>query len=161
MSKDFATADLTDEHPELEVLEPIFVGFGKKAKFSGAVKTIKVFEDNTSVKRLVKSPGEERVLVIDGGGSMRCSLVGDNLARFAIENGWNGILVFGAIRDSAVIDEMEISIKALGTFPKKSVKRAEGLEDIALKFAGVTISPGDYIYSDEDGIIISPKSLLS
>ena len=97
--------------------------------------------------------------MVDGGGSLRCALVGDRLAQLAIDNGWSGIIVYGCIRDTAVINEMEIGIKAINTIPRKSIKRGEGQMDIEVSFSGVTIKPGDYIYSDNDGIVVADRPL--
>ncbi len=154
------TADLCDQYPdEVQVLEPIFRNYGRKQTFEGEVYTLKVFEDNSLVKELLNSPGNNRVLVIDGGGSNRCALVGDNLATQAVEQGWSGIIVFGCIRDSGIISEISIGLKAIGTNPRRSIKRGEGQKELGLHFAGVKINPGDYLYADEDGIIIASHRL--
>lgn len=139
----FATADLCDAHAgKVAVLEPMLAHFGGKAQFHGAVQTVKVFEDNVLVKAQLATPGEGRVLVVDGGGSMRCALLGDLLAQMAIDNGWAGIVVYGAIRDSGPISEMPVGVMALGTHPSKSIKRGAGDVGIAVTFAGQTIRPG-------------------
>ena len=155
-----ATADLYDEHGEsLRIPDPIFRDFGGRTDFSGPVSTLKVFEDNTLVRAALEEPGEGRVLVVDGGGSMRCALVGDNLAVLGRDNGWAGIVVYGCIRDAAPISGIDIGLKAMATNPRKSVKRDEGQRDIALRFAGVTIEPGDYLYADSDGIAVAERKL--
>lgn len=154
------TADLFDQYRErLQVLEPMFRHFGMRRAFSGPVQTVKVFEDNSLVRAELEKPGDGRVLVVDGGGSLRCALVGDQLARLAIDNGWAGIVVYGCIRDSAAIDQMDIGIKALNTSPAKSAKNGEGQRDIALHFAQVTVPPGAYLYADEDGVVVSDQQL--
>ncbi len=156
-----ATADLCDKHiDKLQVAEPIFVDFGAVAVFEGEVHTLKVFEDNTLVRAALEKDGTGKVLVVDGGGSFRCALVGDNLAALAIQNNWRGLVVFGCIRDSKQISEMEIGVKALNTNPTKSVKRNEGQENIDVRFAGVDFKPGMYLYADEDGIVVSEFQLL-
>lgn len=155
-----ATADLCDEFiDQIQVCEPVFRSFGKKSAFEGRVTTVKLFEDNTLVRTALESSSEGGVLVVDGGGSLRCALVGDRLAQLAIDNGWSGIIVYGCIRDTAVINEMEIGIKAINTIPRKSIKRGEGQMDIEVSFSGVTIKPGDYIYSDNDGIVVADRPL--
>lgn len=156
----YPTADLCDEFSdELSVAEPMFRHFGAKPSFGGPVFTLKLFEDNSLVREALQSPGDGRVLVVDGGGSMRCALVGDRLAQLAVENNWVGIIVYGCIRDSAVIAKMDIGIKALNTHPLKSIKRGLGDKDVEVQFAGVTINPGSYLYADADGVVVSGKPL--
>lgn len=136
------------------------MSFGGHSKFSGRISTIKCFEDNSLVREAVGEPGEGRVLVVDAGGSKRCAMLGDLLAAKAVENGWSGVLMYGLIRDSADINQMALGVKALGTYPLKSVKKGIGERDVTVKFAGVRFVPGHYLYSDEDGIVISESSLL-
>ena len=156
-----ATADLCDKHiDKLQVAEPMFSDFGAIGRFEGEIHTIKVFEDNTLVRAALEKDGTGKVLVVDGGGSLRCALVGDNIAALAIQNNWRGLVVFGCIRDSRQIGKMEIGLKALGTNPTKSVKRNEGQENIEVRFAGVNFKPGTYLYADEDGIVVSDLQLL-
>jgi regulator of ribonuclease activity A len=156
----FATADLYDEHEEnLQIATPMFNDYGGKKRFSGSVSTVKVFEDNSLVRSALEEPGEGRVLVVDGDASLRCALVGDMLAELGKDNGWQGIIVYGCIRDSAVIANIDIGVKALDTNPRKSVKKGVGERDIAVTFADVTIKPGDYVYADEDGVVISVEKL--
>lgn len=156
----FATADLYDEHEEnLQIATPMFNDYGGKKKFSGPASTVKVFEDNSLVRAALEEPGEGRVLIIDGEGSLRCALLGDMLAELGKDNGWQGVIVYGCIRDSAIIADMSIGVKALNTNPRKSVKKGIGERDISVTFADVTIDPGDYIYADEDGVVISAKKL--
>ena len=155
-----ATADLYDEFgEELTVLAPIFSDYGGKSTFEGEIATLKVFEDNTLVRAELEKSGENKVLVIDGGGSLRCALVGDNLAVLAMDNGWSVIIVFGCVRDSAQIIEIGLGVKAIGVNPRKSVKRGEGERDVALRFAEAIIEPGEYLYADRDGIVISKTAL--
>lgn len=157
----FATADLCDDHiDQLECLDPIFQPYGKKTAFAGEIITLKLHEDNTLVRETLGTNGKGKVLVVDGGGSLRCALVGDRLAQLAIDNEWSGIIVYGCIRDSAVINQMEVGIKALNTCPVKSIKRGVGLKNEIIKFAGVTMKAGDYLYADADGILVSREWLL-
>lgn len=157
---EYATADLCDKHiDKLEVAEPIFIQFGMKSAFHGEIHTLKVFEDNSLVRAALEKDGTGKVLVIDGGGSVRCALVGDNLAELAIKNNWQGLVVFGCIRDSKQIDTMNVAIKALNTIPTKSIKRNEGQENIDVKFAGVLFKKGAYLYADEDGLVVSNEKL--
>lgn len=156
-----ATADLCDEHiDKLQVAEPIFRDYGAEPMFEGEIHTLKVFEDNTLVRAALEKDGTGKVLVVDGGGSLRCALVGDNLAALAIKNGWRGIVVYGCIRDSKPIGTMKVGVKALNTNPTKSIKRNEGQENIPVRFAGVDFKPGAYLYADEDGIVVSETQLL-
>ena len=156
-----ATADLCDKHiDKLQVAEPMFIDFGGLSCFEGVIHTLKVFEDNTLVRAALEKDGTGKVLVVDGGGSLRCALVGDNLAALAIQNNWRGLVVYGCIRDSKQIMEMEVGLKAINTNPTKSVKRNEGQENIDVRFAGVDFRSGAYLYSDEDGIVVSETQLL-
>lgn len=157
----FTTADLGDEHGTLlSCVDPIFNHFGNKKTFSGKISTLKLFEDNSLVRQQLELDGKGKVLVIDGGGSLRCALVGDQLATLAIQNNWEGIIVNGCIRDSELINLMNIGIKALNTCPIKSVKRNQGEVNIPVKFGGVTFISDDSIYVDADGILISIRNLL-
>ncbi len=154
------TADLMDEHADrARVVDPIFSDFGGHASFDGPVFTLKAHEDNTLVREALEQPGEGQVLVIDGGGSLRCAMVGDNLARLGAENGWAGILVFGCIRDARIMRGIEIGIKALATNPRKSIKRGVGETQIPVSFGGVTFAPGDHLYADEDGVVVASEKL--
>ena len=156
----FATADLYDEHEEkLQIATPMFNSYGGKKSFSGPASTVKVYEDNSLVRAALEEKGEGKVLVVDGEGSLHCALVGDMLAELGKDNDWQGIIVYGCIRDSAVIADMDIGVKALNTNPRKSVKKGVGERDVRVVFADVTINPGDYIYADEDGIVISAEKL--
>ena len=158
---DFKTTDLCDEFSDrLQIAEPIFGDYGAEMMFSGSIVTLKVFEDNSLVRAVLEEPGDGRVLVVDGGGSMRCALVGDQLAELAEDNDWAGIIVNGCIRDSMAIAEIPIGVKAVGIHPLKSVKRGVGERDIPVRFAGITFQPGHYVYADEDGLLVSEKPLL-
>jgi regulator of ribonuclease activity A len=154
------TADLCDEHgDELQVCEPVFGMYGGRRAFAGPVSTVRCFEDNSRVKEAVDGPGEGRVLVVDGGGSRRRALFGDKLGSAAVKNGWAGVIVYGCIRDSAELGQMNLGIRALGTMPLRSDKRGEGERDVPVRFAGATFRPGDYVYVDEDGVVVSHRAL--
>jgi len=151
-----ATTDLCDAHPEVQVCEPMFRDFGGRAAFFGPVKAIKVFEDNALVRSVLETKGEGRVLVVDGGGSARCALVGGNLGALAVKNGWAGILVYGYVRDARELAAQDVGIKALGTHPRKSEKGLHSAqEDKVVSFAGVSFRPGAWLYADADGVIVS------
>jgi len=154
------TADLCDEHgDEVQVCEPLFQPFGGRRAFSGPMSTVRCFEDNSRVKEAVDGPGEGRVLVVDGGGSRRRALFGDKLGSAAVKNGWAGVILYGCIRDSGELGQMNLGIRALGTMPLRSDKRGEGERDVPVRFAGVTFRPGDYVYVDEDGVVVSHRPL--
>ncbi len=154
------TADLYDVYGEqLQVAVPAFESYGAQHAFSGQITTLKLFEDNTLVRETLNQPGVGKVLVVDGGGSLRCALLGDQLAKLAVDNGWSGIIINGCIRDSDVIRTLDIGVKALNTNPAKSAKRGEGQRDIEVQFAGARFAPGAYVYADTDGIVISDRSL--
>ncbi|MGH8729366.1 MAG: ribonuclease E activity regulator RraA [Burkholderiales bacterium] len=153
--KSFSTADLCDQHEgKVSIISPIFKSYGKARTFCGRIATVKVYEDNALVRAALSEPGDGSVLVVDGGGSLNCALVGDQLAKLAQQNGWAGIVVNGCIRDSAALADMEIGIRALATNPRKSVKKGAGERGIRVCFAGVNFVPGSQLYSDEDGIIV-------
>jgi regulator of ribonuclease activity A len=155
-----ATADLSDEYGErVQVCEPIFQAFGKRVSFGGPISTVSCFEDNSRVKEAVESPGDGRVLVVDGGGSRRCALLGGNLGAAAVRNGWSGVIVYGCVRDSRELNEMELGIRALAATPLRSQKRNEGQRDVPVRFGGVTFRPGDHVRVDEDGIVVGPMPL--
>jgi regulator of ribonuclease activity A len=150
------TADLCDEHADsVQVCEPIFQAYGGRHAFSGPVSTVRCFEDNSRLKEAVEGPGNGRVLVVDGGGSRRRALFGGNLGSAAVRNGWAGVIVYGCIRDSAELGQLNLGIRALGTMPLRSEKRGEGERDVPVRFAGASFRPGDYVYVDEDGVVVS------
>lgn len=155
-------ADLLDEHEdrvELQVCSPIFKSYGANDTFSGKISTVQVHNDNSLVKLALSEPGEGKVLVVDGGAALTRSLVGDMNAAAGTKNGWAGILVNGCIRDSHEISKIPIGIKALGTVPRKTDKNNIGKRDLPVAFANVRFYPGHYIYSDHDGIVVSPVPL--
>lgn len=157
----FKTADLCDQYSEtLEIAEPLFRDYGANSTFYGRISTIKCFEDNSLVRTALETPGEGRVLVVDGGASRRCALMGDQLALLAERNGWAGAIISGCIRDSDDIAALGIGLKALATHPLKSKKRGIGERDVPVRFAGVLFTPGHYVYADADGILISPQALF-
>lgn len=159
---DFQTADLCDAHEDkVRVVSPMFRSYGGRRAFCGPIATLKLFEDNGLVRAAVQSAGNGRVLVIDGGGSLRRALVGDQLALLAVKNGWSGIVVFGAIRDSRAIGDMDIGVFALATHPQKTLKKNEGDVDVPVCFGGVTFCPGEWLYADEDGVIVSTQPLTT
>jgi regulator of ribonuclease activity A len=150
-----ATTDLLDAHPELQTAEPVFRDFGGSQAFAGPVETLAVLEDNTLVREALESPGEGRVLVVDGRGSLRCALVGDRLAALGVEHGWVGIVVNGCVRDTAELARLPIGIKALAAHPRRSEKRGQGRRGVAVEFAGVGFEPGAWCYADADGIVVA------
>jgi regulator of ribonuclease activity A len=161
----FATCDICDVHEDklaggaLAVLPPAFKLFGKRAKFSGIATTLKVFEDNVLVRTTLETPGNGHVLVVDGGGSLRCALVGGNLALLAEKNGWAGIVVYGCVRDSEEINACDIGVRALATHPQRSVRKGVGERDLRVAIAGIMVSPGDWIYADADGVLVAREKL--
>ncbi len=152
-----STADILDEHPDrAQVCTQTFRQFGGARAFEGPTTTVRCHEDNVLVKQLVAEPGGGRVLVVDGGGSLRVALLGDNVAGLARTNGWAGILVHGCVRDAAALAELDLGIKALGACPRPSGKRGEGEGevDVPVTFGDVTFVPGAMLYSDDDGIVV-------
>ncbi|WP_293752098.1 ribonuclease E activity regulator RraA [uncultured Paraglaciecola sp.] len=156
----YITPDLCDEYPELvQVVEPMFNNFGGKDNFGGQIVTVKCHEDNSKVKELVDTDGSGKVMVVDGGGSLRHALLGDMLAEKAVKNGWEGLVIYGCIRDVDVIVQTDLGVQALATNPLKTDKRGLGDVDVPVKFGGVVFNPGEYVYADNNGVIISPKKL--
>jgi regulator of ribonuclease activity A len=149
-----ATADLLDEHPDAAVCTLAFRQFGGVAAFDGLVATVQCFEDNVLVRERVSEPGAGRVLVVDGGGSLRIALVGTNVASLARDNGWAGLIIHGCVRDAAELRELEIGIKALGTHPRPSRKEGGGALDVEVSFGGVAFRPGARVASDDDGLVV-------
>ena len=154
------TCDLCDAHEAgVRVLELPLRDYGGRIAFAGIVSTVKALEDNSRVREAVFEPGHGRVLVIDGGGSLRRSMLGDMLAEKAVANGWSGVLVHGAIRDSAAIGRLDLGVKALATCPMKTDKRGQGLRDVPVSFGGLTIVPGQWLAADEDGVVLAERAL--
>lgn len=159
-----ATCDLCDAHKNdasgaVRVLPPVFRDFGALRRFSGPVSTVKCFEDNTQVKVAVDSPGEGRVLVVDGGASLRRALLGGNLGAAAARNGWAGVVIDGCVRDLAELAACQIGIRALAPMPLPTEKRNEGQRDVAVQIQGVWVRPGDWLYADEEGMLVSDRPL--
>lgn len=156
----YATTDLSDAHPELQICEPVFADYGGLYKFHGPIRTLKIFEDNALVRSTLETPGNGAVLVIDGGASMRCALVGGNLGVLAVKNDWAGIIVNGCVRDTEELAGQDVGIKALASHPRKSEKGLHsGHVDKVVVFAGVTFKPGAWLYADGDGIVVSESKL--
>jgi regulator of ribonuclease activity A len=157
----FATPDLCDEFgAEVRVAEPMFRDFGAVECFAGPIATLRVFEDNGLVRQALEMPGGGRVLVVDGGGSLRTALVGGNLAGLAHENGWSGLVVYGCIRDAAEIGRTSLGVKALQAVPRRSAKAGAGERGVPVAFAGVTFAPGAWLYADRDGIVVADRKLV-
>jgi regulator of ribonuclease activity A len=153
-------SDLCDDFgTAVRAADPMFRAFGGRAEFAGPIATLKVHEDNKLVRETLSTPGLGRVLVVDGGGSQRCALVGDQLAQLAVDHGWVGIIVYGCIRDSAALGGMAIGVRALATHPRRCARNGEGTRNIPVTFAGVTFAPGQHVYVDEDGIVTSDAAL--
>lgn len=144
----------TDTSGRFRVLPPVFRDFGAFNTFAGPVVTVKCFEDNTQVKALVESPGQGRVLVVDGGSSLRRALLGGNLGAAAAKNGWAGVVIDGCVRDVAELALCQTGIKALAAMPLPTERRGEGLLDLPVTLQGVTVRPGDWLYADADGIVV-------
>lgn len=158
---DFTTPDLCDQFgAEVQVAEPLFRDFGGVRRFAGAIETVRVQDDNVLVREVLSGEGRDRVLVVDGGGSLRCALLGGQLATLAQTNGWTGVVVNGCVRDCPELAATPIGVKALHTSPRRSGKTGAGQQNIPLQFAGVTLRPGSYLYADEDGLIVAERDLL-
>ena len=162
----FSTCDFCDVHKAdvsgtFRVLPPVFQSYGGKPVFAGPVTTVKCHEDNSLVKAAVESPGEGRVLVVDGGGSLRRALVGGNLAAAAARNGWAGLVVDGCVRDVAELKAAAVGIRALALMPLPTERRGEGQRDVAVLIQGVWVRPGDWLYADADGIVVSAQALTT
>jgi regulator of ribonuclease activity A len=154
------TPDLCDAHPdEVRVADPIFRSYGGRDFFGGQIVTVRCFEDNSKVKELVATPGKGKILVVDGGGSLRRALLGDQLAQQAVANGWEGILINGCLRDVQIIATLDLGVQALASHPMKTEKRGIGDVDVAVSFAGLTFLPGEWLYADANGILVSSSAL--
>lgn len=153
-----STADLLDRHPDAAVCLAPLRQFGGVQAFAGEIATVRCLEDNVLVKQRVSEPGEGRVLVVDGGGSLRCALVGDNVAGLAAENGWAGLVLHACVRDSAALGQLPIGIKALATCPRPSRKTGAGELDVPVSFGEATFTPGWLLASDDDGIVVLERA---
>ena len=150
-----ATADLSDQlGDDAQILLPPWIDYGGMQSFQGPAATVRCNDDNSRVRELLEQPGEGRVLVVNNGNSTQCAMLGDKLGEMAVQNGWNGVIVNGCVRDSAALGRLPLGVKARGTHPRKSVKAGRGETQVTLAFAGVTVSPGDWIYADADGILV-------
>ncbi|TVP46769.1 MAG: putative 4-hydroxy-4-methyl-2-oxoglutarate aldolase [Halomonas sp.] len=157
---EIVTPDLCDAYPEVAVLDPIFANFGGVEAFYGPIRTIKCFEDNSLVKQAVAEQGNGAVLVVDAGGSHRCAMLGDMLAELAVANGWAGVVMYGCVRDVDILATLPLGVQAIGSHPRKSEKRGEGQRDEPLTFAGATLKPGQWLYADNNGIIVAEQELV-
>ncbi len=156
----YSTPDLCDENPDvIQVLEPILANFGGRDSFGGEIVTIKCHEDNSLVKELAGKPGHGKVMVVDGGGSLRRALLGDMIAENAVKNGWEGLIIYGCVRDVDALMELDIGVQAMASIPLKTEKRGIGDHNVPVTFGGITFNPGDYVYADNNGVIISTKAL--
>ena len=164
----FVTCDLLDDHPDkdFQVVTPsldgkFFQSYGARKSFGGQVVTVKCFEDNSRVKELLATDGTGKGLVVDGGASMRCALMGDMIAESAVKHHWNGVVIYGCVRDVDAIAELDLGVHALAAIPQKSNRKGVGETDIQLSFGGVTIQSGGYIYADNNGIVVAKESLVA
>lgn len=158
---EFATADLIDEFgDELRSCETQFRQYGSRLAFAGPIATVRCFRDNGLVRRILNEPGDGRVLVVDGGGSLGSALMGDLIASSAVAGGWSGVVINGAVRDVTTLRTLDLGIKALGSNPRKSAKEGAGETEVVVSFGGVEFRPGEWLYSDEDGIVVAGRPLL-
>lgn len=160
MKTDWVLPDLCDAYGDLvSVLEVEMRSFGGRRNFGGPIRTVRCFEDNSRVADCVGTPGGGAVLVVDGGGSRRCALLGDNLAEKAASNDWVGVIVFGCVRDVAALERIDLGVQALAAHPRRSIKRGAGETDVPVRFGGLTLEPGAHVYADGNGIIVSQSRL--
>lgn len=158
---DFATADLIDDfESELTGCSTQFRSYGGRPRFAGPIETVHCFEDNALLKRVLETPGEGRVLVVDGRGSLRRALMGDMIAASAVAQGWSGVLINGAVRDVRALAGLDLGVKALGSNPCKSLKEGRGETGVTVSFGDAVFHPGAWLYSDEDGIVLASRALL-
>lgn len=156
----YSTPDLCDDNPEsVRVLEPMMANFGGRESFGGEIVTIKCHEDNSLVKENAGKPGHGKVMVVDGGGSLRRALLGDMIAENAVRNGWEGLIIYGCVRDVDALVTLDLGVQALASIPLKTDKRGIGDLNVELTFGGVTFIPGEYVYADNNGVVVSSKSL--
>jgi regulator of ribonuclease activity A len=160
-----STTDLCDRHEDelrsglLQVAPPPWITLGAVARFAGPCVTLRVPDDNSLVRRTLEQPGDGRVLVVDGGASLRCALLGGNLGKLAEHNRWSGVVVNGCVRDADELDACRVGIRALHLMPRRSEKRGLGELDVVLGFAGLTVHPGDWIYADRDGWLVARRAI--
>ena len=163
----FVTCDLLDDHPDLDIQVVIpsldgkfFKSYGARKTFGGEVVTVKCFEDNSRVKELLATNGTGKVLVVDGGTSMRCGLMGDMIAESAVKNHWNGVIIYGCVRDVDAIAELDLGVHALAAIPQKSNRKGVGEVDLEISFGNVCFNSGDFVYADNNGIVVSKTKLV-
>ncbi len=154
----YKTTDLCDQHPDAGILPVELRDFGGVRQFSGPAVTVKCFEDNSRIKELSQTSGDGRILVVDGGGSRRCALLGDVIALDLVKNGWGGAVIFGCVRDAAVLGTLSLGIKALHSHPLKSMKRDEGQVGVTITIGDALIHSGDKVCADEDGVVVLPAT---
>jgi regulator of ribonuclease activity A len=156
----WTTADLCDEYRDAaRVLPPGFHHYGARRRFTGVVVTLKCFEDNAILKETLATPGRGKVMVVDGGGSLRCALFGGHLAKIATDAGWEGVVIHGCVRDVAEVARFEVGVRALGSVPRRPGKRGEGQLNVPVSIAGVPCAPGERLFADEDGIIVLDRTV--
>ncbi|MGI8574089.1 MAG: ribonuclease E activity regulator RraA [Egibacteraceae bacterium] len=153
------TADLSDAHDGLQYAEPMLVNFGGRARFAGPITTVRVYEDNVLYEQALETAEPSSVVVVDGGGSLRCALMGDRLGRIAVDRELPGVVIHGCVRDTAELADLDVAILALAPHPRKSGKQGNGERDVPVTFAGVIWTPGEWVYGDEDGVLVSPFAL--
>mgnify|MGYP005856372307 CR=1 FL=1 len=157
----FATPDLCDKYPELvRVMEPMMASYGGRDTFGGEIVTVKCHEDNSLVKENAGKPGHGKVLVVDGGGSLRRALLGDMIAENAVRNGWEGLIIYGCVRDVDALAELDLGVQALSSIPLKTDKRGIGDLNVPVTFGGLTFHPGEYVYADNNGVVVSASPLV-
>lgn len=156
------TPDLCDAHAdEVQIATPLLRSFGGQAAYFGRIATVRCLEDNSRVREMLEQAGEDRVLVVDGGGSLQCALLGDLLATIAIDNGWRGLVIHGCVRDVQVLGRLALGVHALAAHPKKSEKRGHGEINVVVEFAGLRFEPNHWVYADDNGILVATRNLLS
>lgn len=153
---DWTTPDLSDAYAAAQILPPALGSYGGRERFEGPAVTVHCFEDNSRVKELLATPGRGRVLVVDGGGSLRHALLGDLIAAGALEQGWAGVVVNGAVRDVEVLRTLDLGVRALGSTPRRSVRRGVGEVDRPLDLDGAAVRSGDHVYADATGVVVLP-----
>jgi regulator of ribonuclease activity A len=153
---DSPASDVSDAHPELLICETPLRQYGGKPVFGGPIRTLKCLDDTALLMRVLGEPGQGAVLVVDGEGSLRCALLGDRHAGMAARNGWNGVVVYGAVRDTVGLAQLELGVKAVGSTPRRSGKSGLGAVDVPVRFGGAVFEPGGHLWSDADGIVVAP-----
>lgn len=155
----WTTPDLCDRHPEVAIVDPVFREFGGTRAFCGPIATVRCVEDNSRVRELLATPGEGRVLVVDGQGSLKHALVGDQIAAAAVANGWAGVLVHGCVRDVEILATLPLGVLALAACPRRTERRGLGDVDVPVNFAGVAFHPGHWLYADGSGVLVAATAL--